>query len=112
MNKTESSNIDCPCFLESCRFRAAPGYIGTNNDRAIQTRAGRIIMPVPFNRLIGTALEADPEFNYHYIAIQFVDDAALLGYSLNRRGTAHQGNLRIRRLDLSWFPPTATGPSY
>ena len=32
-----------------------PGYTGTNNDRAIQTHTGRIIMPVPYNRIIGTA---------------------------------------------------------
>ena len=251
------SSDECRTWSKAVPVVAAPGYIGTNNDRAIQTRAGRIIMPVPVNRLIGTAnayssvdwrtitcwylsdddgaswreaptwwtlpvpsvdgmdepgvveladgtlfswartdhgeqwacrsedggehwsppvptelktptapasikrvpnssallaiyndhsgrfsfpfgkkqsegrtplvaavsfdggwtwparklLEEDPEFNYHYIAIHFVDDAALLGYSFNRRGTAHQGNLRIRRIALSWFPQTATSLS-
>jgi hypothetical protein len=56
-------------------------------------------------------LENDPEFNYHYIAIHFVDDAVLLGYSLNRVGGAHQGNLRIRRVALSWLPRESTRPS-
>jgi Neuraminidase (sialidase) len=53
-------------------------------------------------------LEGDLEVNFHYIAILFVDDAMLLGYSQNHVGTAHQGNLRIRRLALSWLP---TGPN-
>jgi sialidase-1 len=56
-------------------------------------------------------LEGDPEFNYHYIAVHFVDDAVLLGYSLNRRNAAHQGNLRIRRIALSWLPRSSNGPS-
>ena len=54
----------------------------------------------PARRLV----EGDPAFNYHYCAIAFVDDAVLLGYSLNRIGSAHQGNLRLRRLALSWLP--------
>ena len=31
---------------------AAPGYFVLNNDRIVQTRSGRIIVPVAFNRLL------------------------------------------------------------
>lgn len=59
----KNSGLDCGPYLslstdegetwsEPARIIDAPGYFVLNNDRVIQTRKGRLIVPVAFNRLL------------------------------------------------------------
>jgi sialidase-1 len=59
----KNSGLDCRPYLRVSadegeswsaprRVIAAPGYFVLNNDRVIQTRSGRILVPVAFNRLL------------------------------------------------------------
>jgi sialidase-1 len=48
-------------------------------------------------------LEGDLEGAFAYIAIHFVGDSVLLGYSAGKARGAHLGSLRIRKVSLSWL---------
>jgi len=47
------SNTEAKTFSEPVRVIQEPGYYVVNNDRMIQTRSGRIMMPVSFHRYRG-----------------------------------------------------------
>ena len=48
-------------------------------------------------------LENDPNGEFAYIAVHFVGDSVLLGYSAGQTGKGHLGSLRIRRVSLAWL---------
>lgn len=53
---------------------AAPGYFVLNNDRVIQTQAGRLIAPVAFHRSRGTDAGSNRSFDARGIAIWYLSD--------------------------------------
>jgi len=52
----------------------APGYFVVNNDRVIQTRAGRLIVPVAFHRLRSTANDPARSWDPRAIALWYYSD--------------------------------------
>jgi Neuraminidase (sialidase) len=48
-------------------------------------------------------LESDDDGEFAYIAVHYVGDSVLLGYSAGQTGKGHLGSLRIRRVALAWL---------
>ena len=49
-------------------------------------------------------LEDNPDGWYCYIAMEFIDDAVLLGYCAGRQSTkTHLSVTDIKRIDLNWI---------
>ncbi len=78
-------------------------FVRTPLTAALSTDGGR---SWPFRK----SLEDDPNGEFCYTTIHFIDGAVLLAYSAGDPNVAHLGALRIRRVALSWLPPTAPAP--
>ena len=60
-------------WSEARRLIAAPGFFVINNDRVIQTRTGRLILPVAYHRSRG-AEDAIASLDFHGIALWYLSD--------------------------------------
>jgi Neuraminidase (sialidase) len=52
----------------------APGYFVVNNDRVIQLRSGRLVVPAAFHRMKGEDARDFRNFDYRAIALSFLSD--------------------------------------
>lgn len=68
------SNDDGATWTEPKLVLAAPGYFVMNNDRAIQTSKGRIILPLAFHRSRGSDPESSKSFDARAIDIWIYSD--------------------------------------
>jgi len=79
-------------------------FVRTPLSVALSTDGGK---SWPFRK----TLEDNPNGEFCYTTIHFVDGAVLLAYSAGDPNVAHLGSLRVRRIGLSWFPVIGPKPS-
>ncbi len=63
-------------WSEAKRVLDAPGYFVLNNDRVIQTRTGRLLMPLAFHRSRGSDPDSSTSFDARAIALWLYSDDA------------------------------------
>jgi sialidase-1 len=70
------SSDDGATWSDAQRVLDAPGYFVLNNDRVIQTRTGRLVMPLAFHRSRGSDPHSSKSFDARAIALWLYSDDA------------------------------------